>query len=1327
MSKSGRTMATALILLFAIATNCAAEYSGGLGTPAEPYEIGTAADWQDLMDTPTDWDKHFILTADLNLEGLSLSPVGDYYDHFTGVFDGNSYVIRNVDIDMPSTYRVGLFGYVGSDAQIHNIRIEDVVIRGSRYVGGLVGNNTGGSVINCYASGSISGRGRYVGGLVGRSAYKARISKCYVVGSVRGDYHVGGLVGENHGGNISNCYVVGSVSGDSYVGGLAGENTGGNINNCYSTGSVSGDGGVGGLVGLNDGGTIGNCYAVGPVTGGSWLGGLVGYNWGSIENSYFLHPDNGGGPDNGWGTPLTNAEMQHMSSSMGWDFVGRSIDGTSEIWQMPASGDYPVLSIFQGYEPPALAGAGTPDDPYLISDPNELGAMYHYDQAACYRLTADIDLSGIYWSMPPIPVFHGTFEGNGRTIRNLDVSMPAGRYVGLFGYISSGANIRDVGVENAEIAGEDDVGGLVGHNKGAISNCYATGSVSGDYDVGGLAGLSNRGSISNCCAAGSVNGDRNVGGLTGYNFDGGIKNSYSTGSVSGRYSVGGLVGSDERGVISNCYSTVSVVGDSSVGGLLGHDDNGNIAACFWDIEISGQSGSPRGKGLTTAQMKSATIYRNAGWAGKGWVIEDGLDYPRLAWEGTPGVPIPEPEPVALLGSGTEEDPYQIWTADDFALLSRHICVLDKYIEVMADLDLDGMPLYAIGNLGPFAGIFDGNDHIIRNADINMPGSYRVGLFGQVGLGGEIRNIGLKDAVIAGDYYVGGLVGYNGKGDITNCDAIALVGGYGYIGDLVGYNDGGSVTDCCAAGPVNATDDYVGGLVGYNDGGSISNCYAAASVIGGGYYVGGLAGYNLYGGINNSYSTCSVNGRYSVGGLVGKGEKGTIANCHASGSVIGNSCLGGLIGYNQYGSIVNCYATGSVEGGEYAGGLVGSSGEGIISNCYATGSVSGTHSVGGLLGGNRGGNISIAYFLRRDDGGGPNNGFGSPLTDAQMRRQNSFAGWDFVGRSRDGTSEVWQMPAGGGYPVLSTFHGYSPPILAGAGTPDDPYLLSDSSGLGAMYHYDETACYRLTADIGLLGIHWSTPVIPVFRGSFDGNGHIICNVDVNSPNGGYVGLFGYLSPVAHIRNVGLRDASISGGDNVGGLVGYNAGNVSNCYSTGLVGGDGRVGGLVGCMCMDDAGITNCYTAVSVSGSYSASGLVGGICDPVGGREPFSSRVSSAYFLGPDDGGGPEYIFGQPLTDVQMRQEGSYVGWDFVGEEDNGTEDIWTICEGTNYPRFVRQIPSADWLCPDGVGLEDFGHFGGFWGTAEGGAVNLDDEDGIGFGDLMIFCREWLNGR
>jgi len=91
-----------------------------------------------------------------------------------------------------------------------------------------------------------------------------------------------------------------------------------------------------------------------------------------------------------------------------------------------------------------------------------------------------------------------------------------------------------------------------------------------------------------------------------------------------------------------------------------------------------------------------------------------------------------------------------------------------------------------------------------------------------------------------------------------------------------------------------------------------------------------------------------------------------------------------------------------------------------------------------------------------------------------------------------------------------------------------------------------------------------------------------------------------------------------------------------------------------------------------------------------------------------------------------------GWDFIGETANGTEDIWAICEGTNYPRFVYQIPQGDIVCPDGVNSLDFALLARYW--HETGCGALDDCDGadidlsgvVDFGDVVAVAESWLRG-
>ncbi len=132
-----------------------------------------------------------------------------------------------------------------------------------------------------------------------------------------------------------------------------------------------------------------------------------------------------------------------------------------------------------------------------------------------YKLMVDIDASEtIGWDggkgFKPL-VFIGSFDGNGHVIRNLYINRVGEYYyveydyVGLFGYVGSGGEVRNLGLENVQVVGGDYVGGLVGRNGGTVSQCYSAGRVSGGWGVGGLVG-ENSGTVSQCYSAGRVVG-----------------------------------------------------------------------------------------------------------------------------------------------------------------------------------------------------------------------------------------------------------------------------------------------------------------------------------------------------------------------------------------------------------------------------------------------------------------------------------------------------------------------------------------------------------------------------------------------------------------------------------------------------------------------------------------------------------------------------------------------------------------------------------------------------------------------------------------------------
>jgi len=175
---------------------------------------------------------------------------------------------------------------------------------------------------------------------------------------------------------------------------------------------------------------------------------------------------------------------------------------------------------------------------------------------------------------------------------------------------------------------------------------------------------------------------------------------------------------------------------------------------------------------------------------------------------------------------------------------------------------------------PFTGTFDGQEYQIDDLFINRPTlNPGIGLFSYVDEGGVIENVGMVNIDVTGLLSVGGLVGKNIGGNVSNSYSSGNVTGGGIVGGLVGKNEG-TVSNSYSSGNVTGHNDYIGGLVGSNFG-TVSNSHSTGSVTGT-EWVGGLVGKNIGGNVSNSYSTGNVTGNYCVGGLVGKNE-GTVSN------------------------------------------------------------------------------------------------------------------------------------------------------------------------------------------------------------------------------------------------------------------------------------------------------------------------------------------------------------------------------------------------------------------------------------------------------------------
>ncbi|MCA9411751.1 MAG: hypothetical protein KC944_11125 [Candidatus Omnitrophica bacterium] len=148
------------------------------------------------------------------------------------------------------------------------------------------------------------------------------------------------------------------------------------------------------------------------------------------------------------------------------------------------------------------------------------------------------------------------------------------------------------------VSGEGNVGGLVGvHGSGVggltttIKNCYSTGEVLGRQSaVGGLVGKTLGGHILDSSATGEVSSPGNrVGGLVGENNCNSVKRSYASGRVSGSDEVGGLIGRHEGMTLTTSFSSSDVAGRSAIGGLVGYRFQGGLTNCYGSGSAAGGS------------------------------------------------------------------------------------------------------------------------------------------------------------------------------------------------------------------------------------------------------------------------------------------------------------------------------------------------------------------------------------------------------------------------------------------------------------------------------------------------------------------------------------------------------------------------------------------------------------------------------------------------------------------------------------------------------------------------------------------------------------------
>ena len=1157
--------------------------------------------------------------------GAGWQPIGDSFNVFTGEFEGNGFTISNLMINRSGTSNIGLFGYTGSGAEITNIGLLNVDIMGASNVGGLVGRNDDGTIMNGYATGSVSGDHR-VGGLVGSN--DGAITNSYAMGSVSGVTNTGGLVGFNDA-NITNSYAMGSVSGRNRVGGLVGRNDDGTIMNSYATSSVSGDSGVGGLVGTNRNGTITNSYW--DITTGGIQTSAGGTSKTTVEltaeSAQDTDPDK---PYYEWSTtnwdfgtgsqypilkytdnPNTDSSECRSASDTTTDLpVCDSLlspalrYGLSELQLVEGnlSPDFDV--VVPSYRGTVVSSASTiqfrpitvnPDAKVYITaneqtrgmaiNSGDESGMISLNTGGITTITIEVENGGETTQIVIYTLSLNYYEFNGDVDRDDDglIEIDNLEELNAMRYQPDGTGYREsetapkvtVGCRNNgcrgyELTRDLDFNGADSYGSVANRTIWTTGAGWQPIGASSFNALSgqfegNGHTISNLRIDRSGTSEIGLFGYTGSRAeitDVGLLNV----DIMGTSNVGSLVGWN-RGTIMNSYATGSVSGDARVGGLVGDNRNGTITNSHATISVSGNS----------------DVGGLVGWNFNGTIT------------------------------------------NSYATSS-----------VSGDVRVGGL-------------VGDNQDGTITN-------SYATGS-------------------VSGNNVLGGLVGDNQGGTIMSSYATGSVSSDGQeVGGLVGWNFNGIITNSYATGSVSG-NNILGGLVGWNFNGTIANSYATGS-ISGNSDVGGLVGWNFNGTVANSYATGSVSGNSDVGGLVGDNQDGTVTNSYWDVNTGGiQTSAGGTSKttveltaesaqdtdpdkpYYEWSTTNWDFGTGSqypilkytdnpntdssecrsasdtttdlsvcdsllspalryglselqlVEGNlspdfnvvvpSYRGTVVSSASTirfrpitvnpdakvYITVNEEAIGIAMDSGDESTMISLNTDGITTITMVVE--------NGSKTTQTIVYTLSLNYYEFNGDVDKDDDGLIEIDNLeelnamryqPDGTGYRESEKAH------KVAVGCPNNickGYELTRDLDFNDADSYSSIA-HKITWTMGAGWQPVGESFFNAFKGKFEGNGFTISNLRIDRNGMSQIGLFGSTGIGAEITNVGLLNVNIIGSFDVGGLVGSNDGTIMNSYVTGSVSGRDRVGGLVG---SNDGIIMNCYVTGSVSGRDRVGGLVG----------------------------------------------------------------------------------------------------------------------------------------
>lgn len=687
-------------------------------------------------------------------------------------------------------YNVG--GIVGSGWTINCRNLG--AVKGFRFVGGVIGR---GNTYYCRNSGSVIGitdTSSYVGGVVGVGPSVGGANS----GDVQGAYRVGGVSGSA--GLISGSYNTGKVTGKDYVGGVVGD---GYVTSSFNMGAVKGETRVGAL----DGGPNGSINSFALVSSTSLLNGS---ETGDVEG------DTLGGKfitSSEFSDGSILEALESKRGSVAW------IQGDEHPEIKPVADPQVKENYYEISNASQLVWFAQVVNLGLVNDETKAvltdDIVFHKDLVKSVKAVPDsVVLNYEKWESigNHTHYFKGMFDGQGHSISGLykfhgdkfDVDT-----LGLFFGDNPGSVIKNLSVKDSYFRGRNHVGGIIAISYGSLINLHFSGYVKGGYYVGGIVGYMRRGVFRDCSNEGEVYGSGYVGGIAGSSSVN-ISRSYNTGTISGGWTQGGIAG--ESPSISYCYNWGTIEASKQrVGGLVA-DSSTKIVSSYnvGPIVTKGATDSYRLNFVDTLGSNNYILKNTEAEEtvlGKGTremsaeefadgtvkdLLNEGSDYD--VWvqgEEYPVIAIPAKPKI-------KDGAFQISNASELHWFMEYVndSLADENTKaVLVDDIVLGGPWTPIGygySKG-FEGEFDGQGHSISGVNIFEKDSSKknIGFFTELSATALVKNLTLKEAAVKGGwYYTGGLVGEN-KGRIENCLFEGSVEAKDYLrsGMIAGYNKG----------------------------------------------------------------------------------------------------------------------------------------------------------------------------------------------------------------------------------------------------------------------------------------------------------------------------------------------------------------------------------------------------------------------------------------------------------------------------------------------------------------------------------------------------------